>query len=50
MSMVLVNLERALRDLRIDWPNFNSIPHIDKANQLMWDALKLIEEQLGEEE
>ena len=48
--MVPIHLERALNDLRIDWPKFNSIPLIDKANRLMWDALKLIDQQLEEEE
>ena len=48
--MVPLHLERAARDLRVDWPRFNSIPNIDKANQMIWDALKLIELQLEEEE
>ena len=50
MTMAVDLLVRAAEILRSDWPNFNSIGNIDQANVKIWDAIKLIEEQLEEEE
>ena len=50
MTMAIDLILTAADVLRSDWPNFNSIPKIDKANSKLWDALQLIEEQLEEEE
>jgi len=50
MTLAIDLIFGAVEILRTDWPNFNSIPKIDKANSKLWDALRLIEEQLEEEE
>lgn len=49
MTMAIDAILSATEILRSDWPNFNSIKNIDKANVKLWDAIKLIEEQLDQE-
>jgi len=50
MTMAIDLILRAADILRSDWPNFNSIENVDKANSKLWDAIKLLEQQLEEEE